>query len=85
MEDVSLEVLKLYGPLAIGWLVAAFLGWRVFAERKAPAENVVKAYADILEAYREDAKEQRDVLMEVTGALQKLSTLIEERTRRQSR
>ena len=68
------ELLSLYGPLAIGWIVAIFLAWRVFTERDKPSDTF-KAYKDICEDYHA-------AIVENTRVTERLALLIEERTRR---
>lgn len=77
MEGVALSIkdwLFHIGPLGIGWLVAGALLWFVLTDRKKP-DGTIQAYQDIIEGYHE-------AIVENTRAIEKLSTLIEERTRR---
>lgn len=71
MESFTNDVLTLYGPLGIGWIVAAGLGWMVFQDRKKKDHP----YEKILESYYE-------VIIANTRAMERLATIIEERTRR---
>lgn len=71
------ELFSEYGPLALGWIVASILGWRAFsdaAENKVATKDLMVKYGDMLEAYHE-------AIVENTRVTEKLSMLIEERTR----
>ena len=70
MEQIVTEILSLYGPLAIGWLAAAALFWMVILERRK-----VGPFQKIADAYHQS-------MIENTRALERLATIIEERTRR---
>ena len=65
--SVVKDVLLHYGPLGIGWLVAAALLWPIFRKT-----DTTKSLAD---AYHES-------IMANTKVLERLATLIDERTRR---
>lgn len=73
MEEILEKAISGYGPLGIGWALAAYLIWHVLSDRK----KVDAAYSGILENYHE-------ALMANTKAVERLSVLIDERTRIQS-
>ena len=74
------EVLKAlfdqYGPAALPWSVVAFLGWIVLSDRKNKG-TIPHEYQIII-------GQQREALVDVTRAVERLAVLIEERTRRQA-
>ena len=73
MEWLTKEALTLYGPLSIGWLVAAALGWRLwFDTSKVLAAE--KAQRDLIMCYHE-------AIVENTKVTERLAFLIEERSR----
>jgi hypothetical protein len=79
MDEFARELFTLYGPLAVGWVVACFLGWVVFYERKKP-----EARLDVYEARQQKILDDyHDAIVAVTRAIEHLAVLIEERTRRQ--
>jgi hypothetical protein len=71
------ELFTDYGAPALPWTVVAYLGWMVLSERK-PRMNVPKEYQELMDNYH-------DAIVENTRAMERLSLLIEERTRRQLR
>ena len=73
MDEITKQLLTLYGPLAIGWIIAGFLAWRVLTDANRP-ENVLKTYKDIIHDYHE-------AILENTRVTERLAMLIEERTR----
>jgi hypothetical protein len=73
LEDILKDALTGYGPLGIGWALAAYLIYHVLSDRK----KADGAYNSILQEYH-------DCLVENTKAIERLSTLIDERTRIQS-
>jgi hypothetical protein len=73
VEELLEKAISGYGPLGIGWALAVYLIWHVLSDRK-------KADG----AYSEIVKEYHDCLVENTKAIERLSTLIDERTRIQS-
>lgn len=75
METIIGDVLKTYGPLGIGWVVSLFLLWKVFSDRKDP-NGALKAYQQIAGDYYE-------AITNNTRMLERLITLVEERTRLQ--
>jgi len=48
VDTLVKDVLVLYGPLAIGWIAAAFLAWRAFREKK-PAGKSMRDQLDELD------------------------------------
>lgn len=76
MENLLRDALTLWGPLAIGWILAAYLVWYVLSERKKPNETIA-AYQNVLNDYH-------TALVANTKAIERLAIIIEERTRRQS-
>lgn len=68
--EIGIELLTHWGPLAIGWIAAAGLGWVVFRDknRASPFQKVVDSYHEAIVAN--------------TRAMERLATIIEERTRR---
>lgn len=76
MEAFTKEILVLYGPLAIGWLVAAALGWRLwFDTSKVIATQ--KTHESLIMSYHQ-------VVVENVKVMERLAVLIEERTRLQA-
>jgi hypothetical protein len=76
MEGLVKDAFTLYGPLAIGWLVAVVLGWRLwFDTSKVLATD--KALRDLIMEYH-------DVIVANTKVTERLAFLIEERSRIQS-
>jgi hypothetical protein len=73
LEELFEKAISGYGPLGIGWALAAYLIWHVLSDRK-------KADA----GYQELVDEYRDSIIKNTEAITRLSTLIDERTRLQS-
>lgn len=74
MEGFTKEILTLYGPMAIGWLVAMVLGWKLwFDTSKVLAAQ--KKHEDLIMAYHE-------AVVDNTKVTERLALLIEERTRR---
>ena len=83
MENLPKELLTLYGPLAIGWIVAAVLGWYVLFERKKPSTSLEQTVKDVTEALEKSTRREEifhTVLMDFTRAMEHLSTLIEHRS-----
>jgi hypothetical protein len=81
VEDLNFarDLLTNYGPLIIGWLLAAFLLWHTFREKKqADPEEQMKIYQMVLNEYHL-------AVVQNTKVLERLATLIEERTARQER
>jgi hypothetical protein len=77
MEWLTKEALTLYGPLAIGWVVATALGWRLwFDTTKVIAAE--KAHRDLIMSYHE-------AIVENTKVTERLAFLIEERSKIQER
>ena len=80
MEPLLKDLLTNYGPLALGWIVALALGWRVYndtaGDRLRPVD-VLKKYDEVLDAYHA-------AIVENTKVTERLAMLIEERTRRQT-
>lgn len=76
MEQFLEMILTHYGPLVIGWVVAAGLGWMVLRERKKPGHvQYEKALEKVSDSYHE-------AIVANTRAMERLATIIEERTRR---
>jgi hypothetical protein len=73
VEEILKEAITGYGPLGIGWALAAYLIYHVLSDRK----KADGAYSDVV-------KEYHDCILENTKAIERLSTLIDERTRIQS-
>lgn len=79
MEIYLKELFQEYGPLSLGWIVAAVLGWRVFSEskdNKLSTKEVMAEYNDLIDSYHA-------AIVENTRVTERLAMLIEERTRRQ--
>lgn len=80
MESFTKEILTLYGPLGIGWLVAVVLGWYVLFERKKPSTTLEQTLKDVTEALEQSTRREEifhTVLMDNSRAMEHLSTLIE--------
>lgn len=76
MEQIISDGFTLYGPLFIGWIVAAVLGWRLwFDTTKVLAAE--KAARDLIMAYHE-------AIVANTKVTERLAFLIEERSRIQA-
>ena len=72
-------LLSEYGPLALGWVVASILAWRVFADaasNRLSTKDVVENYQELMNSYHE-------AIVANTKVTERLALLIEERTRRQ--
>lgn len=77
MEDLLKYGLTIYGPLAIGWIVAAALGWRLwFDTSKVIAQ--LKCYQDLIMSFH-------SATVDNTRVMERLAMLIEERSRIQQR
>lgn len=79
MEIVDLlkYLFTTYGAPALPWSVVAFMWWMMMKERQGKSE-LPPGYQQIIDDYHE-------ATLENTRVIQQLATLIEERTRRQSR
>lgn len=73
------DFFSLYGPLGIGWIAAAVLWWKAMYEKPA---DTIKAYQDVIAAYKEVVHDTRSTIIENTRAMERLATLLEERTRK---
>lgn len=73
MEELLKDALTGYGPLGIGWAVAGYLIWHVITDRK----KADAAYSSVVDEYH-------DAIVANTKAIERLSVLIDERTRFQS-
>jgi hypothetical protein len=79
MEPFLKDLLSEYGPLALGWIVASFLAYRVFSDAstvKTDARDALRKYDDLVKAYHE-------CIVDNTKVTERLALLIEDRVRRQ--
>jgi hypothetical protein len=81
VETLLSNLLSSYGPLALGWIVASFLAWRVLSES---ASNRISS-KDVLDDYHELLRAYHLAMVENTKVTERLAMLIEERTKRQVR
>ena len=82
MNELIKEILQTYGPAAIPWIIVAACAWFLWKER--PSTNaVVQPYHDFMNSYRELVDTCNEAIRENTKVIERLSILIEERTRRQ--
>jgi hypothetical protein len=77
MENLTKDVLVLYGPLAIGWIVAFILGWRLWFDTTRVLATQ-KEYAALVD-------QCHVAIVYNTKVTERLAVLIEERTRIQQR
>lgn len=77
MESFTKEILVLYGPLAIGWLVAAVLGWRLWFDTSKVLSTQKEYHALVDQCHV--------AIVYNTRVTERLAVLIEERTRIQQR
>jgi len=80
VETFSKEVLTLYGPLGIGWLVAIVLGWYVLFRKKQPSTTLERSLNEVTEALEKSTRREEifhTVLLDNSRAMEHLSTLIE--------
>jgi hypothetical protein len=77
MGDLVREGLTLYGPLGIGWIVAAILGWRLYFDTSKVLENN-RRFEALIDKYE-------ILIVESTRVTERLAGLIEERSRIQAR
>lgn len=77
MEGFAKEILTLYGPLAIGWLVAAVLGWRLWFDTSKVLSTQKEYHALVDQCHI--------AIVYNTRVTERLAVLIEERTRIQQR
>jgi hypothetical protein len=73
MGDLVREGLTLYGPLGIGWIVAAVLGWRLYFDTSKVLESA-RQFEKLIDAYH-------DAIVDNTKVTERLAMLIEERSR----
>jgi hypothetical protein len=78
VEKFFSELIISYGPLALGWAIAALLGWRVFADA---ASNRISS-KDVLDDFRSLVDAYHAAVVDNTRVTERLALLIEERTRR---
>jgi hypothetical protein len=78
MEPFLKDLMAEYGPLALGWIVASFLAWRVFSDASSTrldAKDALKKYDDLVKSYHEAVVDNAKVT-------ERLAMLIEDRLRR---
>jgi hypothetical protein len=68
MEKVMVQLLTLYGPLALGWVVACVLGW-----------HITRSHREHRQDYRGLAKDVQHALDNNTKVLTALNVRLEER------
>ncbi len=83
MDEIIKQVFSVYGPAAIPWLIVAVAAWFLWKERHSTSE-VVQPYHDFMNSYRELVDVCHDAIKENTKIIERLTILIEERTRRQN-
>lgn len=79
LAELLKSIFTNYGAAALPWSVVAFLGWFVLSRKGSSQNNQDHnaVTADLLDKYHE-------VLVDNTRTLERLATLLEERTRRQA-
>jgi hypothetical protein len=80
VEETAKWFLQEFGPIAIGWLVAGFLGYRILTDasaNKISNKDVLDDFHDLVAAYHA-------AVVQSTKTMERLAVLIEERTRGRS-
>jgi hypothetical protein len=77
VEETVKWFLQEFGPIAIGWLVAGFLGYRILTD--AAANRLTNK--DVLEDFHNLIAAYHTAVIENTKVTERLAILIEERTR----
>jgi hypothetical protein len=87
VEETVKWILQEFGPIAIGWLVAGFLGYRVLTDaasaRKESTANMI-TNKDVLDDFHNLVSAYHAALVANTRVTERLAVLIEERTRARS-
>jgi hypothetical protein len=87
VEETVKWFLQEFGPIAIGWLVAGYLGYRVLtdasAARNESAANKI-TNRDVLEDFQNLVAAYHAAVVQSTKTMERLAVLIEERTRGRS-
>jgi hypothetical protein len=81
MEETVKWFLQEFGPIAIGWLVAGFLGYRILTDasaNKISNRDVLDDFHDLVAAYH-------IAVCDCSKTMERLAVLIEERTRDRTR
>jgi hypothetical protein len=81
VEETVKWALQEFGPIAIGWLVAGFLGYRILTDassNRISNKDVLDDFHDLVSAYH-------IAVTANTKVTERLAVLIEERTRDRTR
>ena len=73
-----------YGPIGISWSVVCFLLWVMYKDRsqgETKPEVIVTLYKGFTEEYKDLVKQNSEIIHRNTMAIDRLSTLVDERTR----
>lgn len=83
MNELFKEIFATYGPTAIPWVLFVGCAWFLWKE-KYSSNDIIKPYHDFIDSYRDLVDVCHDAIKENTKVIERLSVLIEERTRRQN-
>jgi hypothetical protein len=73
------------GPLGIVAAIAAFLAWLVYLDKKKPEGVNISELKDLIHDYERVTDDYHEVAVHIARSLERLATLLDERTRRQYR
>lgn len=82
---IILNALGEYGAVGLAWSVVGLLLWVMYRNqdaREGKAEIVAAIYKSFTEEYKELVKQNSNIIDKNTAAIERLSTLVDERTRR---
>jgi hypothetical protein len=88
VEETVKWILQEFGPIAIGWLVAGYLGYRVLADassarKESTADKITNK--DVLDDFHDLVSAYHIAVTANTKVTERLAVLIEERTRDRTR
>jgi hypothetical protein len=88
VEETVKWALQEFGPIAIGWLVAGYLGYRVLtdashARRESTADKITNK--DVLDDFHDLVAAYHIAVVDCAKTMERLAVLIEERTRDRTR